>query len=40
MSKILLLSSAYKSNGSANGICAQNIALEFKRQGHDDCRYI
>lgn len=33
--KILLFTSAYKSNGSANGICARNLVREFVRQGHD-----
>lgn len=33
--RILIIGSHYASSSSANGICAQNIALEFKRQGHD-----
>lgn len=32
---ILIIGSHYASSSSANGICAQNLALEFKRQGHD-----
>ena len=35
MSKILLFASAYKSNGSANGICARNLVREFVKQGHE-----
>lgn len=35
MSKILLFTSAYKSNGSANGICARNLVREFVKQGHE-----
>lgn len=34
---ILIIGSHYASSSSANGICAQNLALEFKRQGHDVC---
>lgn len=34
---ILIIGSHYASSSSANGICAQNLALEFKRQGHNVC---
>lgn len=35
MRKILLFASAYKSSGSANGVCARNLVREFIKQGHE-----